>query len=366
MTRQFIVSTGRKIIYLLLLTAVISSFIKTKSLPPAGWNDEKGLKDYYKNYFPVGVAVAPQNLRSADSSIIIQHFNSITAENVMKMGPIHPEENRFNWEPADAIVEFAQSHGMKMRGHTLCWHNQAPRWMFRDTAGNNVSKEVLLKRLKEHITEVVTRYKGKIYAWDVVNEVIADDSATYFRNSLWHQICGEDFVAKAFEYAHAVDPNAKLFYNDYNTEQPVKREKIYRMVKKMKDAGVPIHGVGLQGHWNIYDPLKTELKKSIELFSSLGLDVQVTELDISVYPPGRSRDSTFTPGLTPEREQKQVEQYKTIFEIARQHKKALTGITFWNVSDRRSWLDNRGGKNYPLLFDQENKPKKAYYEVIKF
>ena len=167
----------------------------------------KGLKDYYKNYFSIGVAVSPQVLKREDESqLIIKQFNSITPENAMKMGPIHPKENEYNWKDADSIVAFAQRHHIKIRGHNLCWHNQAPRWLFVDSAGKTVSKEVLLQRLKEHITAVVSRYKEVIYAWDVVNEAISDKPGEYFRNSLWYQICGEDFVAKAFEYAHEADP----------------------------------------------------------------------------------------------------------------------------------------------------------------
>jgi endo-1,4-beta-xylanase len=333
---------------------------------------EKGLKDHYAKFFPMGAAVTPQNLRGPDSLLLATHFNSITAENAMKMGPIHPREHQYNWAPADAIVQFAMDHKMKMRGHTLCWHTQAPAWLFRDSAtGQQVTKAILLQRLKDHITEVVTRYKGKIYAWDVVNEVIADDTA-FYRKSLWYQICGEEFITRAFEYAHAADPKALLFYNDYDTENPEKREKIYTMLKKMLAAKVPIHGVGLQGHWNIYDSLAKELPASIEKFSSLGLKVQVTELDISVYKGEsgrRQKRSDETDTFTPEQEQKQVEQYKIVFDVFRKYRSKLTGITFWNVSDRRSWLDNfpvAGRKNYPLLFDRENKPKRAYFEVVKF
>src|SRR6266498_607204 len=176
----------------------------------------KGIKDYYKKYFRIGVAVAPGNLKTDEANLILEQFNSLTPENAMKMGPIHPEENRYFWNEADSIVAFAQRNGLKVRGHNLCWHNQTPRWFFRDSAGKNVSKEVLLQRLKDHITTIVNRYKGKIYAWDVVNEAISDKADEYLRPSLWYQICGEDFIAKAFEYAHAADPNAILFYNDYN------------------------------------------------------------------------------------------------------------------------------------------------------
>lgn len=333
----------------------------------------KGLKDYFKDYFPIGAAVTPRNLQGEEAQMVLKNFNSLTAENDMKMGPIHPEETRYNWAPADAIVNFAHDNGLKMRGHTLCWHNQTPNWFFTDKDGKEVTKEVLLQRLKEHITTVVTRYKGKIYAWDVVNEVIDDNDEKYFRESKFYKIAGEDFVAKAFEYAHEADPDAILFYNDYNTENPGKRDRIYNMLKKLIDAKVPVHGVGLQGHWSIYnDPTEELLRESIRKFSSLGLKVQVTELDISVYEGEDSRRE-IKPGevteFTSEKEQKQIDQYKMVFRVLRENKDVITGVTFWNVSDKRSWLDNfpvRGRKNYPLLFDQNLKPKKAYWEVVRF
>lgn len=331
----------------------------------------KGLKDYYKDYFLMGVAVTPRSLQGEDSALIVNHFNSVTAENAMKMGPIHPTENEYYWKGADSIVAFAKRHGMKMRGHTLCWHTQAPNWMFKNDQGGTVSKEVLLQRLKDHINAVVNRYKDHIYGWDVVNEVIDDRDSIFYRRSNWYNICGEDFIIKAFEYAHAADPKAILFYNDYNTENPKKREKIYQMVKRMKESGVPIHGVGLQGHWSINNPSREELQKSIDMFSSLGLQVQVTELDVSVYG-GRQggqliqgrRDTTAT--FTPEMEEPQREKYKMVFDVFRANKDKITGITFWNVSDRSSWLDGRGRKNFPLLFDRNRQPKKVYYDVVNF
>lgn len=333
----------------------------------------KGLKDYYERYFPIGVAVGPYILKGDEAELILQQFNSITPENAMKMGPIHPEENRYFWKDADSIVNFAQQHKLKIRGHNLCWHSQAPRWMFKDSAGNNVTKEVLLKRLKDHITEVVNRYKGKIYVWDVVNEAISDSKDEYLRNSAWYQICGEEYIAKAFEYAHEADPAALLFYNDYNEINAIKREKIYKLVKGLKDAGVPIHGVGLQGHWAVNEPSEKQLDSTIKRFADLGLKVQITELDISVYPKehdARARkpedaDTVFTP----EKENKQIEVYKMCFKIFRKYSKAITSVTFWNLSDSRSWLDNfpvRGRKDYPLLFDKNLKPKKAYWEVVNF
>src|SRR3990170_2164229 len=245
----------------------------------------KGLKDYYKDYFTMGVAVSPGALKTKEAGLILQQFGSITPENAMKMELIHPKENEYYWKDADSIAAFAKRNNLKLRGHTLCWHNQMPDWFFIDsTTGKQVTKEVLLQRLKAHITTVVSRYKGTIYAWDVVNEVISDKKEEYFRNSLFYQICGEEFIAKAFQWAHEADPNALLFYNDYNEINPVKREKIYKLVKGLKDAGVPIHGIGLQGHWAVNEPSRGQLDSTIKRFSDLGLKVQITELDISVYP----------------------------------------------------------------------------------
>lgn len=331
----------------------------------------KGLKDYYKNFFTIGVAVSPRELRTDAGAMVAEQFGSVTPENAMKMGPIHPRENEYFWTDADTIVAFARRNKMKVRGHTLCWHSQTPNWMFTTANGDTVSKQVLLQRLKDHITTVVNRYKGSVYAWDVVNEAIDDNDARYLRNTAWYRICGEEFIARAFEYAHAADPKAVLFYNDYNTENPGKRERIFKLVKGLQDAGVPIHGVGLQGHWSVSNPSREELEKSIKMFSSIGLQVQVTELDVSVYS-GRQggqliqgrRDTTAV--FTPEMEQQQLEKYKMMFEVFRQYKKELTGVTFWNISDRSSWLDGRGRKNFPLLFDKNLQPKKAYWAVVNF
>lgn len=334
---------------------------------------EKGLKDYYSGYFPVGVAVAPGHLNpaAAERELIIKEFNSLTAENVMKMGPIHPEENRYFWDNADIIVNFAAANNLKVRGHTLCWHQQTPGWMFKNPDGSTVTKEVLLNRLKNHIIQVVTRYKGKVYAWDVLNEAIDDNNSKIYRESPWYTICGEEFIEKAFRWAHEADPDAQLFYNDYNTENPGKRDRIYKMLKKLLDAGVPVHGIGLQGHWSISGPSEKDLRDAIEKYSSLGLKVQITELDVSVYD--RNEDfSVRKPGddaFTPEREQKQIEKYKMFFRVFRDYKNVITGVTFWNVSDKSSWLDNfpvRNRKNYPLLFDRNMQRKKAYYEVVNF
>ncbi len=334
---------------------------------------KKGLKDYYKGYFPIGVAVNPRMVQPGpDAELIKAQFNSMTPENAMKMGPIHPEENRYNWKDADAIADFARQNSIKLRGHTLCWHNQTPAWLFTDSTGKTVSRDVLLARLKRHITDVMTRYKGTIYAWDVVNEAVPDTSTAIYRKTKFLEIIGEDYIEKAFQYAHEADPNAQLFYNDYNTENSSKRERIFQLLKKLKAKGVPVNGVGLQAHWSIYEPTRQELEESITKFASLGLKVQFTEVDVSVYPKEherRARRPTDKSEFTPAMNDQQAAQYKMLFEVFRKHRNTITGVTFWNLTDRYSWLDNfpvPGRKDYPLLFDQNGAPKKAYEGVVRF
>jgi endo-1,4-beta-xylanase len=363
-------------LYLFIIPVAIAlSYCTNKNSDDSSGNDDsnRGLKDYFADYFSMGVSVGPRALTTDEADLIRNEFNSMTCENVMKMGPIHPKLDSFNWGPADMVVEFAQANGMKMRGHALCWHNQVPDWLFVDEKGDTVSKDVLLQRLKSHIQEVVSRYKGKIYAWDVVNEAISDNRDEYLRKSAWYKICGEEYIARAFEYAHEADPDALLFYNDYNEINPVKREKIFRLVRDLKASGVQIHGLGLQGHWAINEPSMDQLDSTLSRFAELGVTLHVTELDISVYPKEHTRrdpiESDSNTEFTSEREEKQIDVYKMCFDLFRKHKDAISSVTFWNISDRHSWLDNfpvPGRKDYPVLFDKDLKRKKAYREVVSF
>jgi len=385
------------------IALLVLSFVQCASKHPvtspaaASINPDKGLKDYYKDYFPVGVAVSMASLHGPDSALIVKEFNSVTPENDMKMGPIHPSENVYNWKNADAIVDFAVSHHIKIRGHNLCWHNQEAAWMFKGPNGEPVTKQLLLQRLKDHIFTVAGRYKGKIYAWDVVNEAVddSDDTTQVYRKSNWYKICnGPDFIDSAFKYAHEADPTAKLYYNDYNSEHPVKREKIYKLLKKLIADHAPIDGVGMQAHWKLNDPSPGELRKALDEVTSLGLKVQFTEMDITIRLPKPNPVAGTEPlvaeapplpdpGYTPEVEARQVAQYKMAFDIIRLYKQFITNVTFWNVSDKASWLDGRGGgitggaaagvntprvvrKAYPLLFDENRQRKKAYWSVVNF
>jgi endo-1,4-beta-xylanase len=351
----------------------LAAFLLLQTNPLLAQSSTKGLKDYYSKYFPIGVAVNTRSMVGEDSALIVREFNSITPENDMKIGPIHPTEDQYNFRNADAIIGFAQRNKIKVRGHNLVWHfeSQTPKWIFKDKDGNTASKELVLQRLKDHIMTVAGRYKGKVYAWDVANEVISDQPDEYLRPSDWYKICGEEYIAKAFQWAHEADPNALLFYNDYNEISAVKREKIYKLVKGLKDAGVPIHGVGLQAHWAVNEPSREQLDSTLKKFADLGLKIQITELDISVYPKEHNarerRPEDANTAFTAEKEKAQLEKYKMCFELFEKYKNAISGVTFWNISDKYSWLDNfpvRGRKDYPLLFDQNLKPKKAYWEVV--
>lgn len=327
------------------------------------------LKDVYKDYFYIGAAISPAALASApDRELIAQQFNSLTAENALKFQSVHPQEGVYTFEQADQIVEFAQQNGMRMIGHTLIWHQQTPDWVFQDDNGNLVSRDVLLARMKEHIQNVMTRYKGKIYGWDVVNEAISDAPPYDLRDNMWKKIIGDDYIEWAFKFAHEADPDAELYYNDYNTEVPGKREAIYNLVKRLKDEGIRIDAVGMQSHVNIYGPSVQEIEESIKKFTSLGVKVNISELDMDLYRYD-DRQDRYKDDVPQDVLQLQAQRYAQLFELYRRYKDVIGRVTFWGYCDGSSWLNNfpvKGRTNYPLLFDRQLKPKLAFWAVVNF
>ena len=318
----------------------------------------QGLKDAYKKEFMIGVAVNQRNVTNTEQMALIrQEFNSMTAENDMKPEPTEPQEGQFNWAGADRIANFARQNGIKLRGHCLMWHSQIGRWML----GDNPTKEVFYQRMRNHIQAVVSRYKDVVYCWDVVNEAMTDDRNAQdpYRQSAMYKLCGDEFIAKAFQFAREADPKALLFYNDYNECDPVKSQRIFNMVKKMKDAGVPIDGIGMQGHYNIYGPTEDEVDKAIQLYKQVVKHIHVTELDIRVNEEmgGQLQFSREGVNVTDSVKQHLADQYARVFRAFRKHSDVIDCVTFWNLGDRDSWL---GQNNYPLPFDTEYKPKLAY------
>ncbi len=341
------------------------------------------LKDAFDGNFFVGAALnTPQILGNDTASvrIIKTHFNSITAENIMKSEVIHPNENEFNFELSDKFVEFGEKNGMKIIGHALIWHSQLSPWFCVDDNGNDVTPDVLKERMKTHIKTIVGRYKGRVTGWDVVNEAIEDDGS--WRQSKFYKILGEDFVRLAFEYAREADPDAELYYNDYSMANPSRRKGVIRMVKKLQEQGVKIDGIGMQGHLNMDYPSIDEFEKSLVAFANLGVKVMITELDLSVLPSPRpdaganlsnsyeyqKEMNPYADGLPESMEQMQAERYADFFRLFLKHKDKIDRVTLWGVNDAHSWKNNwpiRGRVDYPLLFDRNNHPKPWVETIIK-
>lgn len=360
------------------LSVLLSLFLAGTAFAQFGRSADNGpasLKDAYNGYFTIGVAVNQRNISDPTQiELIKKQFNSITAENDMKPGEVHPSEGVWKWERADKVANFCRQNGIKLRGHCLVWHSQFCNWMFNDKNGKLVKKEVFYARLRDHIHTVVSRYKDIVYAWDVVNEAMSDGGGRGFggnepnpyRQSQLYNLCGDEFIAKAFEYAHEADPNAILFYNDYNAATPAKRDRIYNMVKKMQDAGVPITGIGMQGHYNIYGHSEEDVDAALTKYSELVKHIHITELDIRCNQEMGGQlqfsrgEKSVMPGYI---STLQEDQYARIFRVFRKHKDVIDNVTLWNLCDADSWV---GVNNHPLPFDENLKPKKAYYAIKNF
>lgn len=326
------------------------------------------LCETYKYYFKIGAAVRVEDLEGVHGEILKKHFNSLTAENAMKFGEIHPLEGKYDFEKADKMKEFALKNNMKMRGHTFVWHNQNPAWLFVDKNGKQVSKELLLERLKNHISMLYQRYGDIVYAWDVVNEAVEDKTGEQFRDTLWRRILGQDYINIVFELAKQEIKNAELYYNDYNNELQDKLDKSYRMLKNLISKGTPIDGVGIQAHWNITDNnLIDNIKRAIEKYASLGLKIQVTELDVSMFSFEDKRKDLKEPTLEMLYIQEKI--YDNIFRTFREYKDVINSVTFWGISDAYTWKDYfpvPGRKDWPMLFDVNGKPKSSFYKVVNY
>ena len=339
------------------------------------------LRAKFAKQFITGVALGgtlPTDYSPAELKLITTQFEALTPENCMKMTELQPREGRFNFKQADALVDFATVHGQKVVGHCLVWakDERTPAWIFKDGAAP-ASRELLLARMRTHIMAVAGRYRGKVVSWDVLNEALDDGTAT-LRASSWLAIAGEEFIAKAFEYAHEADPDAVLVYNDYNIEFPAKRAKLVAFLRGLLAKKVPIHAVGLQGHFEIDKVGYKDVEALIEAVTGLGLKVAVTELDIDAIPRGRwwadggrhhdemSKINPYAAGCPEDVLARQAEQYGKLFEIFARHRGAISRVTFWDLHDGRSWLNtfpwNR--VNHPLLFDRDCRPKPAYRAVL--
>jgi endo-1,4-beta-xylanase len=407
--RKPIVS-GLALALLLPIGSTVSAETNISNKPGISGLTAPQLDQRYKDSFTIGAAVEPNQLLDAkDSQMLKRHFNSIVAENVMKPSSLQPVEGQFNWEPADKLVKFAKENGMDMRGHTLVWHSQVPDWFFKDANGKSMvvwqngkqvvadpsnleaNKKLLLSRLETHVKTVVSRYKDDIKSWDVVNEVIDEwgGHPEGLRQSPWFLITGTDYIKVAFETARQyAAPDAKLYINDYNTEVTPKRTHFYNLVKSLKEQGVPIDGVGHQSHIQIGWPSEKEIEDTINMFADLGLDNQITELDVSMYGWPVRAYPTYD-SIPAQKFIDQADRYDRLFKLYEKLGDKISNVTFWGIADNHTWLNDRAdvyydadgnvvtlanapfakmearsGKDAPFVFDPEYNVKPAYWAII--
>lgn len=350
---------------------VLLLFVVVACQEPSSENREEfsTLKDAYESYFVVGAALSQNQVENPESgamTLVRQQFSSITPENLLKWQNVHPEPDSFNFSPADQYVEFGEANEMFIVGHTLVWHNQTPDWVFEDDDGENLDRSSLLKRMESHISTVVGRYRDRIDGWDVVNEAFEDDGS--YRKTHWYEIIGKDYIDHAFRYTDAADSGAQLYYNDYNLWKPEKRDAVISLVDDLRSKDIKIDGVGMQAHLGLEHPSPEQVEASILAFSELGIDVMITELDINVGRYLSENDIEFEGSLPDTLQQKLADRYAGLFNVFAKHRDKISRVTFWGVNDGQSWLNYRGDsnrQNYPLLFDRQNKPKKAFEAVIE-
>lgn len=347
-----------------------------------GADDAAALRERFGASFVVGVGVGgrvPDDYSSAELRLLLGQFGGVTPENCMKMAAVQPREGEFHFEDADALVDFAAGHGLRVAGHALLWarDEHVPRWLLRD-GDAPASRELAMARLEKHVKTVVARYRGRVESWDVVNEAL-DDGGEFLRPSEWLSIVGPGYVAKAFEWAREADPNARLIYNDYGVESPRKREKLVRLLRELRAAGAPIDAVGIQGHWEIDRVPFEEIESLIATLDGMGIKTIVSELDLGLVPRGAwwadggsrreeiARTDPLAGGAPPELLERQAEQYARLFRLFVARAGAIERVTFWNLHDGRSWLNSFPWRHveHPLLFDRDSRPKPAFRAVME-
>ncbi len=345
-------------------------------------SNNSGLAKAYENKFLIGAAMNLKQIHGKDQKslkIIEKHFNSIVAENCMKSMFLQPIEGQFFFDDADRFVEYGLKNNHFIIGHTLIWHSQAPKWFFYDQYGQNVTPEVLKQRMKNHITTIVSRYKGKVKGWDVVNEAILEDGS--YRKSKFYEILGEEFIPLAFQYAHEADPNAELYYNDYNEWHVGKRKTLTNLIKEFKTKGIRIDGVGMQAHFLMDSPSLQEYEETILDYANAGVKLHITEMDISPLPSpwGSSANisetqnyeevmNPYKQGLPKEVEEKWAQKYVDFFTLFNKHQDKINRVTTWGVSDGDSWKNDfpiKGRTDYTLLFNRQYEMKPVVNKLIE-
>ncbi|MCK5134192.1 MAG: endo-1,4-beta-xylanase [Bacteroidales bacterium] len=346
-------------------------------------SEQTTLKEKFQDDFKIGVTLGAREIIGKDSlglKLVTEQFDAVTTDNDMKWQRIHPYPGVFNFKIADKFIEYGNENGMYLVGHTLIWHSQTPDWVFQDSLGEPASREDMILRMEDHITTIVTHYKGKIDCWDVVNEAVNDDGT--IRENVWYNAIGEDYIQLAFEFARKADPDAYLNYNDYSLARPEKRDGVIKLVKSLQEKGIQVDGIGMQGHYDLEGPDIEAIEASIVAFSKLGVRVNITELDISVLPSPwgrigadisiskklREELNPYTEMLPDSIQLELANRYKELFNVFVKHSDKIDRVTFWGVTDKTSWKNNfpmRGRTDYPLLFDRNYQAKPAFDAVME-
>lgn len=342
----------------------------------------KGLADAYKDKFYIGTAVSPDSLFDKDiQRLVSSEFNSVTAETNMKLRHVAANQRAYDFNWSDSFVELGVKNNQFVVGHTLIWHKSLPDWFFVQLDGKRLNRDQLLTSMRQHIYTFVGRYRGQVKGWDVVNEAFNFDGS--YRSSPWLDTIGEDYIEKAFEFAHQADPGAELYYNDYGLVNPKKQDAVVALIKRLKKKGIPIHAVGIQGHYSLTYPDLKVLDKTIARFAKLGVKVMITELDVSVLSfPGqeeRGEDAVistermtalnpFAEKLPDEIEQQLTDRYVSLFKVFLKHHNSISRVTFWGITDASTWRNDwpvEGRTDYPLLFNRDLQPKKVYHALLE-
>jgi endo-1,4-beta-xylanase len=342
--------------------------------------DGSSLRKAYKEAFLIGTAMNAGQIEEKEphaATLIPQQFNAATPENCMKSEIIHPGWDQYNFDLADQLVAYGKKYDIKINAHNLIWHSQLPAYVRRIKSADS-----LKMFFENHITTVASRYDGKVYSWDVVNEALNEDGT--LRNSVFLQKLGPDYIVEAFRLAQKAAPHTLLYYNDYNIEEPKKRAGAIALIKKIQDAGVRIDGVGIQGHWHAGSIPFKNIEESIDAFSKLGVKVMFTELDLSVLPNPWDHNTAdvsatrvennsaamnpYTNGLPDSVQHMLTKGYVGLFRLFLKHKDVVSRVTFWGVNDSQSWLNDfpiQGRTNYALPFDRNYQPKEVYYQLLE-
>lgn len=353
------------ILRIIIVILILTSTALNGPIASSYENDIPSLKDVFQKNFLIGSGDIRTDKYFDERyfEFIKKHYNTLNI-NTFYPSDIHSKEKVYKWNESDEIVDFAEKNKLFIRGQVLIWHKEEPgvQWMFIDRTGKTLSKDVVLEKMKEHIQTIVSRYKGRVWAWDVVNEAVDISEQDKLKSCMLKDIIGSDYVEKAFIFAHEADPDAKLFYNDFSVSVPEKRQAIYDLLKSFIDKKIPVHGIGMQMHLGLNIPNILEIEKTIELYSKLGLDIHITELDIDMNPIGKM------PLLTEDMKVKQAERYKELFDLFKKYDSFIKAVYTFGIDDSKTWLktyNEEKRENWPLLFDEKLNAKSAFWSIVK-